>query len=106
MDADLVKEMAPAVFKLMTENDCGRVLNDVREAEITKSAMELMVMSSSVTQAGFHQKHKRALVVKEYNKDVEFFETALRNRGHQLKVFIDMDEARDWLRNEDSLSGV
>lgn len=99
-DSTVVKEIAPQVSELMAEKGCQRVLNDLREAEITKSALDIMTMSKTVEDAGIHQHFKRALVVTKENVNMQFFETTLQNRGHMMQLFTDWNAACSWLEGK------
>jgi len=42
--------------------------------------------------------HKLAIVYSEAESDYQFLETVSRNRGLQVRVFTDFEEAENWLK--------
>ncbi len=45
---------------------------------------------------------KRAVVMRMTPEDQRFFENINFNRGHNAKIFTDLDDARSWLLSNDS----
>lgn len=100
--ADL-KEVIAKGAALATEKDCFRVLSDFRGMKLTLSMMDLFsIPDNQATQSRelkvpFY-KFRRAVVVPngEYER-FKFFEDVAVNRSHQVKIFIDLEEAISWL---------
>lgn len=85
------------VLRLARVHDCKRFLNDMREAEIKFSISELYYASAEVAVGEFNRSWKRAMLVKEKNKEIEFLEITTKNKGFDFKIFEDFDEAIAWL---------
>ena len=96
------KEVFTEAMQVVKAQNCFLVLNDMREAKIKLSTLEIYKLPKSlaakVDSSGFsvHQL-KRALVVKKDLKDYKFFEDVSSNRSQSVKYFFDVDEARKWL---------
>jgi hypothetical protein len=92
-----VKEYAQEFLKLARVHDCKRILSDLREADIKLSIADLYYASAEAAVGEFDQSWKRALVVKEMTKEIEFYEITATNKGLIVKTFDDYDEALAWL---------
>jgi hypothetical protein len=92
-----MKELAPAVQELLLERGCCRVLNNMKDAVLTDSASEAYYMPAVALKSGIQQSVKRALVVREITPVFLFLETVFLNSGNIVKMFVDLDEARQWL---------
>ncbi len=84
-------------MKLAKDHKCKRFLNDMREAEIKLSITDLYYASAEAILSEFDRTWKRAILVKEKTRELEFYEITASNKGLTLKVFEDYDEALDWL---------
>lgn len=98
------REMVNDVLELATKHKCSLLLNDFRDAEISASTVEiyefpLTVAEGFVSAGGNPAGFKRALVVAKGLEDFHFFETVSINRGQDVKLFNNLDEARKWLLN-------
>ena len=90
------------VLQLVKEKECQRMLSDLREAKVELSMVDaynipklFLEYASTLGVQTFQL--KRAVVVSSGEKLADFFETAARNRVHNLKVFYDDESARQWL---------
>ena len=43
---------------------------------------------------------ERIVDLKEFQSSYEFFETVARNRGFDLRILSDVDEALEWLKHD------
>jgi hypothetical protein len=100
VDAVLVKKMAVEVSEMFQKYNCNKILNDLREANLTKSIFDIYNIPRIINDSGIPVLSKRAIVVKEKTSDFKFLETASINVGHRLKIFTDYDMALDWLTQE------
>ena len=96
LDLRLLQNMASDVAKTLQDVGCRRILNDLREARPTRT-VEIYNMPDIAKKAGVIEGVKRALVVGEKASDFYFLETVFVNRGHQVKMFADIEEAKEWL---------
>lgn len=94
---ELIKEVAPEVAAMSEETGCLRILNDMSKATIEMSMMDVFSSPRVMDESKLSRTTKRVLVVPSDFSDAHFLETVTRNRGHDLMVFTDIDEARKWL---------
>ena len=92
-DVDTVKEIK-AQFEA---HHCDRVLVDHRATQVIMKTMPAYNRADLYKRLGFDYSQKAALVFKELQDDILFYETVCRNQGVNLRVFVDYDEALDWL---------
>lgn len=80
----------------------SRVLIDDRQVEYTSSILSLYDLAGHYKTTGaFSELDKVAVVANvQYHKDNVFYENVTRNRGINLRVFYDFDEAVAWLKND------
>lgn len=97
MEAKHVGEYAQEILKVARIHDCKRFLNDMRETDIKMSIADLYFVSAEAVVEEFDRSWKRAVLVKEKTKDVEFYEITAKNKGLVLKTFDNFDEAMAWL---------
>ena len=99
----IIRKITGEALQLAKEMDCHRALNDLREAKVELSIIDvynlpklLLEYASTLGVQGFQL--KRAVVVSSGEKLAYFFETVSRNRVQNVKIFYDDDEpARQWL---------
>ena len=107
-DADLkdLKEVITRGVALAMEKNCFRVLSDFRAMKLHLSVtalfsipLEQISLSRELRIPYF--KFKRAVVVPEKEfENYKFVENVAVNRSHQLKIFLDMQDAISWLLKE------
>lgn len=97
LDLPLLKRLASDIVKQLTEHDCKRILNDLRNAKPTSKKIDIYQMPEEAEKAGIGHSCKRALVVGDKAPDFYFLETVFVNRGYDVKMFANPDEALDWL---------
>ncbi len=93
----VVRELAPQVAGLCEKTGCHRILNDMSTAQIDISVLEAFRSPGIMDQSGISRATKRALVLPAEFPEGHFLETVTRNRGHNLKVFTDVAQAKAWL---------
>lgn len=101
---NMIKEVAPQVAKKSQETGCLRILNDMSAAEIDVSFMDVFKSPEVMDKSNVLRITKRALVAPTSFTEAHFLETVTRNRGHNLMVFHDIDEARQWLLSDAEVS--
>ena len=97
LDLALLREMAAEVAGLVIQKRCRLVLNDMRQATLSKGIWEVYKMPQAANAQGIEQATKRALVVPENAPEFNFLETVFVNKGHVVKLFTDPDSAKKWL---------
>ena len=110
VDLEMVHRYAREIIKQLSAHNCLRLLNDMRQASIQLSTVDIYDLPAwieeAVEEAGVSRACKRALVVARDFSEYKFFETVSRNHGHLLEVFADSHttgffrdrtKAREWL---------
>ena len=88
---------------LAMEKDCFRVLSDFRTMNLNLSVMELFsiptnqISQSKELKVPFYKFRRAVVVPKEKFGNYKFFENVAVNRSHQVKIFIEPDDAIVWL---------
>ncbi len=98
VDLALAQRYAKEIIKQLRANRCPRLLNDMRQASITLSTIDLYDLPAwleeRLEEAGMTRFCKRALLVARDFNDYQFYETVSRNHGHLLEVFADSKNTR------------
>ncbi len=100
--ADEARELVLETAELAEEHHCFRILVDMRAAEIHLATLEIYEAPQMISDAFAGKdnpggKVKRAVVVKTDSEDPKFLETVAVNRGQRVRIFQNMDEAKEWL---------
>jgi len=102
VDLPLIESLRSQAMQLVLAHNCVRVLADLRAADSAISTVEIFdqpqrtaddLANIGLTTTQFW----RAFVIEEESEDIRFFETVATNRGHSVKVFRNLDDAKDWL---------
>lgn len=96
------KEIIFEIAKTAREQNCFLCLSDYREATMDMSTLQIHeipdVLASIVSSLGLRPgQFKRAIIVEKSFEDFYFFETVTLNAGQNIKLFQDIDEAKNWL---------
>lgn len=110
VDLAMAQRYAQEIIKHLRTRDCPRLLNDMRQASLQLSTMDLYELPAWIEEAceaaGVNRACKKALLISRDFKDYKFYETVSRNHGHLLEVFADSEktgifrdlaEAEKWL---------
>jgi hypothetical protein len=100
LDMKSFREYAAEMAKTASKHDCKCLINDMREAEIKWSTVDLYNLPNLLDSEGITRSWKRAILFTEISENARFFETAARNKGYRVKIFTDRDEAMGWLRKK------
>ncbi|MBL8063780.1 MAG: hypothetical protein JNK32_12205 [Anaerolineales bacterium] len=100
-DNAMIRELMTAVEAKGAQN----VLLDIRELEFDLPMIQIFERAREMREERLKRNRvssKVALVYSAANPkldaDMQFFETASRNRGLPYQVFTDVNEAREWLK--------
>ncbi len=101
-DPPLNEEIKNAAQEVILKHNCYRFIIDCREAKLQLPTLLIHKAPSEIRKRLDDIKfpaHKvrRAFVVRNDFKDFSFIETVSTNRGLQVKIFQDMDQAIKWL---------
>jgi hypothetical protein len=97
-----LKEVIPQVMAMMKEKQCLLWINDLREATLILNALRIYEVVEFLTETaakeGIVVSHfKRATITPPNPPDHPFALITSRNRGHTVRAFEDIDQARRWL---------
>lgn len=82
------------------EHGCIRFLFDMTNAVITGEFMDTFKVGTVPRDAEYEQiKQKTALLYSSLDDEIKFMEDVAVNRGYQLKVFDQREEAINWLKS-------
>ena len=93
----LFDKMAKEVAQYFKQYGCRHVLNDLRHASLVDSITDIYTMPKHASKFGVTGLVKRALVVSGTFDKFRFLETVFINQGNIVKMFNNMDDARQWL---------
>jgi hypothetical protein len=97
IDQQLVRDFLAELVTLVEKHRCTRTLNDLREADLALSMLDIYGIPKLISQAGLGPTTKRAVVVSASRDDYHFFETVSVNLGQYVRVFTDFDKALKWV---------
>lgn len=89
-----------AVLGACLENQCTRVLCDERELEYRLSTIDTFQLAETAVRAAPKLVRIAIATGPENLEDAAFYETVAKNRGLSVKIFQNLDAARDWVREE------
>ena len=93
-----IESFAAEVSETLSIHSCNRLINDLRQAPLKMWAVGVYHISDLIERADIPRTCKRALVVPSDDiEDYSFFENTACNKGFNIKVFLDMELARNWL---------
>ena len=97
-----IREAVPKFAEMIKNNNCRFLLTDYRDANMKLSMTEIYnmpgVLAEVFASSGVNiLKLKRAFITVKNKKDPEFYETVTINQGQTMRIFDNVDEARNWL---------
>ncbi|MCK5787037.1 MAG: hypothetical protein KAH54_10845 [Candidatus Sabulitectum sp.] len=92
-----MRSLSTEVGTHLEENQCNCILNDMRNASLIDTITNTWFMPGMALRSGIHRRIKRALVVSDISQEFLFLETVFLNSGNIVKLFLDIDDARNWL---------
>lgn len=92
-------EIHEMIVNTCKERNCRRVLIDDRNVIYTASVVSIYMLAKHYAEFDVPHFIERAAVVAnpEFREDNQFFENAARNRGTNIRVFNEFNEAENWL---------
>ena len=92
-------EIHQMIVNACKEHNCPRVLIDDRNVIYTASVLSIYQLAEHYAKVDIPRYIQRAavLVNRKPGTDNQFFEDVMRNRGINLRIFYDMEEAETWL---------
>ncbi|MFN8383999.1 MAG: hypothetical protein U0V02_18840 [Anaerolineales bacterium] len=98
-----LRAFGKAIIHLAKRENCFHILTDMRHADLHVSVLEIFNLPQTLAEIAKAQEldisaFKRAFVALKEQDILDFYETVSRNRSHLIKLFFDMEEAKNWLR--------
>ena len=92
-EVETLKEIAAKLKK----HNCNRFIVDHRETNVIADPVKSFERSALYEEIWGDRSTRAAIVFRELNEDYQFFETVVRNRGWNVRIFDDYDAAIGWL---------
>ena len=102
MKLALVMEVAAQALAEAASHELHKFLVDDREMIPDLSTLELYQLPEVLERMGFGKRDRAAVLYCERSpkaEDFRFFENTAINRGFDVRLFTDLDQAVDWLRS-------
>jgi hypothetical protein len=96
---DSIKEVTKKIAEKCSKQKCMKVLIDVREFTERINFSDIFdLVARDLPNITKNKINKAAIVdIEGHNFNKEFFENVAVNRGHNVKIFTDINDAMDWL---------
>jgi hypothetical protein len=93
------KQTTLDLIRACKESGCDLLLVDDREVTYTISTISLYELAKFYYDSHFQREVRKVALVPNpvFKEDNAFYETAVRNRGLNLRVFYDFESAAAWL---------
>jgi hypothetical protein len=98
-DIDTFERFGEEAARIVSQHNCRRFLNDLRGMEPHLSTLDIYYLPRTLGKLGLDHRWRRAIVVSRHTKDLLFFENVCANLAYPVKVFVDLDEAINWLED-------
>lgn len=98
-----IEQWVPQIAVCIKENDCHKVLLDMREIKLSLSTVSIYLtpkkLSSEFEKYGIDiRRLRRAVLVKGFHQDFRFMENVSLNQFQTLRLFSNEQTAREWLK--------
>lgn len=103
MNIDLIKQMSSQTISSAAEHGTNKYLVDFREMVPEVSTMNINDLPKIFHEFGMTHGSCMAMVFSpssEKKEDFFFFETVSRNQGLRIRLFMDLNEASQWLKRD------
>ncbi len=87
-----------------SEKHCLLVLTDLREMTVTPSILNVYDSINMFEKMGIDSRTSEALILPEnkfIEKNVKFYENACLNRGYNVRIFYNREDALNWLKQNE-----
>ena len=98
MDPGARGEYVQAIVQAGEEYNCKCLLNDMSQAKIDFSTMEIFDLPKVLDCTGIDRSWKRAVIFSTDFDKFRFLETRMINEGHPVRIFQDRNAAIRWLK--------
>lgn len=100
LNADQVRAKARAIIDAIQRHGAKRVLVDDREMSVEIGTVDIYRLPELFSSLNLDRSARVALVISSASRqvgDYAFLETVSHNSGYQIRLFTDIDAARQWL---------
>lgn len=99
-DSESIKKVTKDILTKCNDNKCFSVFIDVRDFKNRIGTMEIFMLASTELPEIIKGKMEKVAIVdqKGFEEKMEFFENVARNRGHNVRIFTEYDEAVNWIK--------
>lgn len=97
IELETMRDFAREAAEEASSHNCLRFLSDLRQAVLNLLPFQIFDIPDIVDDAGLDPLCRRALLVSHDFKEYGFFETTSYNRGQPVKIFKDLEQAKEWL---------
>jgi len=98
-DVSDVIQYGQALIEAAVQAGCTRVLCDERELEYAIGTLDIYKSASMISKTAPHIARVAIVCDPLFLEDGQFWETVAVNRGLMVRMFTEMEEARDWLES-------
>jgi hypothetical protein len=102
IDLDTLKQFASEILAALSANNAKKVLTDYRDATLEVSILDIYSWPRIIKKLGYSPGIQIAVVYSEASENKEsflFYENVLQNAGFFHRVFTDLSESLEWLKN-------
>jgi hypothetical protein len=86
--------------KVIEETECRKILFDGRDMIIDCHLSRIFFTGEHFDRVGFNRRYQIAILYTHYEDKMKFLELVVVNRGYNVRVFMDKEEAVGWLNGE------
>ena len=97
-DLEAEAETLRDIITKLNELNCNRCIMDLRASDVISKTMDCYCRPEMFEKFGLKRSVKMALVLRELSERSHFYENVCVNRGWDIRVFHDYDDAIDWLK--------
>ena len=99
-DLEAEAETLRDVITKLNELNCNRCILDFRTSVVISKTMDCYCRPEIFKEFGLKRSVKMAIVLRELSDNSHFYETVCVNRGWDIRMFHDYDDAIDWLNEK------
>ncbi len=97
MDFSALKKYLTEIVRIALKHKCKQFYNDLRNAELYFAIINIYKIPAMLLAAGIDQSWKIAGLVSKNSMKFQFLGMVASQKGFQVKIFTDPDEATNWL---------
>lgn len=99
-DSESIKKVTKDILTKCIDRKCFNVLIDVRDFKNRIGTLEIFMLASAELPEIIKGKLEKVAIVDQrgFEDKIKFFEDVARNRGHNVRMFTEYDEAINWIR--------